>query len=439
MGANAPGLRSYSFRGRILFWYEIMHDTWNNSATAATPPSSASWSNRRPLMSIRFLHTADWQLGKTFAGIDDPQKRALVQQERIQVIRRIGEVARTHQIEFILVAGDLFDSSTASKATVSAACSAIGQLGIPVLVIPGNHDHGGPGGLWEQSFFQREHSSLAPNLRILLKPEPVELDSAWIFPCPLLRRAESTDTTAWLRWPEALARCSSDKARIVLAHGSTQEFTRQSDDDDTDSAAKNLIDLPRLPDGMFDYVALGDWHGTKRITPTAWFAGTPELDRFPKGEDHDPGNVLIVVADRGQTPVVTSVHTGRFGWREFSFDFAEDTTLAIFRERIETLIGQRANEDLLRLGLTGSLGVEAAGQLEQLLESLQARLLRLRLVNQVVVAPTTDEIQALTQRPSDPLTARVAFQLVACAAGTDETAASARIALRELYAACNRS
>ncbi len=389
-------------------------------------------------MSTRFLHTADWQLGKPFAGIEDPQKRALVQQERIQAIRRIGEVARAHQVEFILVVGDLFDSPTASRATVSAACSAIGQLGIPVLAIPGNHDHGGPGGIWNQGVFQREQASLAPNLRILLKPEPVEMGAAWIFPCPLLRRAESTDTTAWLRGPDALAGCPSDKVRIVLAHGSTQEFTSQSDDDEPESTANNQIDLTRLPAGELDYVALGDWHGTKQVAPAAWFSGTPELDRFPKGGDHDPGNVLIVVAGRGQTPTVTPVRVGRFGWHQVAFDFAEDSSLGLFQERIDGLFAQRANEDLLRLELSGSLGVEAAGQLEQSLESLQARLLRLKLTNNVVVAPTAEEVQALTQRPSDPLIARVAAQLVARAAGTDEAAASARIALREIHAACRQ-
>lgn len=314
-------------------------------------------------MTTRFLHTADWQLGKPFAGIEDPQKRALVQQERIQAIRRIGEVARAQQVEFILVAGDLFDSPTTNRATVSAACSAIGQLGIPVLAIPGNHDHGGPGGIWNQTFFQREQASLAPNLRILLKPEPVEMGAAWIFPCPLLRRAESTDTTAWLRNPGALAGCPSDKLRIVLAHGSTQEFTSQSDDDEAESSANNQIDLSRLPAEEFDYVALGDWHGTKQVAPAAWFSGTPELDRFPKGGDHDPGNVLIVVAGRGQTPTVTPVRVGRFGWHELAFDFAEDSSLGLFQERIDGLFAQRANEDLLRLELSGSLGVEAAGRL----------------------------------------------------------------------------
>ncbi len=386
---------------------------------------------------MKFLHTADWQLGKPFAGIDDPQKRALVHQERFQVIRRIGEVARAHQAEFILVAGDLFDSTTASKSTVSAACSAIGELGIPVLAIPGNHDHAGPGGLWDQGFFQREQAHLASNLRVLLDAEPVELDSAWILPCPLMRRAESNDTTAWLRQSEALAGCSADKTRIVLAHGSTQHFTSQADDDDADSAAANQLDLSRLPTAVFDYIALGDWHGTRQISPLAWYSGTPELDRFPKGVGYDPGNVLAVVAARAQPPTVTSLHTGRLRWHELSFDFAEDSSLTHFREQIDGLIGQRANEDLLRLELTGSLGVEAAGRLEQVLESIQARVLRLKLSNQVVVAPTTEEIQALTQRPLDPLTARVASQLVMRAAGTDDSAAWARIALRELFAACN--
>jgi DNA repair exonuclease SbcCD nuclease subunit len=388
---------------------------------------------------MKFLHTADWQLGKPFAGIVDPQKRALVQQERFQVIRRIGSAAKAHGAEFVLVAGDLFDSSTASKATVSAACSAIGQVGIPVLVIPGNHDHGGPGGIWEQSFFQREKESLAPNLRILLKPEPVELDGAWVFPCPLLRRAESNDTTAWLRSPEVLAGCLADKPRVVLAHGSTQRFTSQSEDDDSDSTATNQIDLSRLPAGTFDYIALGDWHGAKNITYNAWFSGTPETDRFPKGEDHDPGNVLAVVVERGQPPSVTPVRTCRLGWHQFAFDLIEDSSLAILQQRLDALVGQRANEDLLRLEITGSLGVQTANRLEELLESLQARLLRLKLTNKVVVAPTAEEIEALTQRPADPLISRVASQLVARANGNDEAAASARLALRELYAACNKN
>ncbi len=68
------------------------------------------------------------------------------------------------------MAGDLFDSASVDKATVAATCSAIGQIDLPVLVIPGNHDHGGPGSVWEQAFFVREQAALAPNLPYCVKP-----------------------------------------------------------------------------------------------------------------------------------------------------------------------------------------------------------------------------------------------------------------------------
>jgi len=43
-------------------------------------------------MSTRFLHTADWQLGKPFAGIAVAQKRALVQQQRMEAVRALGRI-----------------------------------------------------------------------------------------------------------------------------------------------------------------------------------------------------------------------------------------------------------------------------------------------------------------------------------------------------------
>jgi len=89
-------------------------------------------------MKLTFLHSADWQLGKPFAGVDDLQKRALLQNERFAVIKRLARIAKEHGAEFVLVAGDLFDSPQATKATVAAACSAIGTIGVPVFAIPGN-------------------------------------------------------------------------------------------------------------------------------------------------------------------------------------------------------------------------------------------------------------------------------------------------------------
>ncbi len=353
---------------------------------------------------------------------------------RIEAIGRIGAAAGEHGAAFIVVAGDLFDTTTADKATVSAACGAIGQLSLPVYVIPGNHDHGGPGCLWEQDFFRQEQEELAPNLEILLESSPLVRDDAVLLPCPLLRRHESTDPTTWLRGLDGDSTLPDDRPRIVIAHGSVQSF----DNPDPESGSTpNILDLSRLPGGTIDYIALGDWHGTKQISSMAWYSGTPEPDRFSKGDGNRPGQVLVVKASRGGAPEISEIPTARLCWQQLDFTLADDSSLGQLKNRVDELIGNRAGDTLLRLGLAGSLGIDASARLDGLLDAWRARLLRLKLSDKTVIAPSEEEIVLLTQRAEDPLMARVAERLVDVAAGKDADAEVARIALRELHATCN--
>ncbi len=182
-----------------------------------------------------------------------------------------------------MVAGDLFDSPTPSNSDVSAVCQAIGKLEIPVLVIPGNHDHGAPGSVWHSPFFLAEQQRRAANLQVLLERQPVELEEAVVLPCPLLRRSDSTDPTTWVRqlnWETLPAA----KPRILLAHGSVHGFAAADldADDDNPSSANNRLQLDGGLLEQVDYVALGDWHGLKQVNPRTWYSGTPEPDRFPR-------------------------------------------------------------------------------------------------------------------------------------------------------------
>lgn len=383
---------------------------------------------------MRILHTADWQIGKPFAGIDDPQKRSLVRQERIAAIDRLGEAARQAGAEFVVVAGDLFDSTTPEKATVSATCAAIGRIGLPVYGIPGNHDHGGPGSIWEQEFFRGEQAALSRNLQILLTPEPLELDHAVLFPCPLVRRQDAGDPTAWLRGLDYSA--YGNKPRIVVAHGSTQDFLTQDpgDDDGPEGGGTNRIALDRLPLADLDYIALGDWHGRKEAGSKAWYSGTPELDRFPKGGDHSPGYVLAVTVDRGVAPVVEPVQTARLGWHGVEHQFTDDASLTQMEAKMAGIICDRVNKDLVRMDLAGSLSIARFTHLDALLDKWRARLLRLKLDNQVRVAPSPEEIARLTSRGGDPLISRVATRLIEQMNRGAEEGEIARVALRELHA-----
>lgn len=388
---------------------------------------------------MKILHTADWQLGKPFASIQDEDNQALVRKARIDAITAIGNIAAAEKVAAVLVAGDLFDSPSAKASIVSAALAEMGKFPCPVYVIPGNHDHGGPGSVWSQAFFAKEQQKLAPNVVVCTASAPVVTEEFVLYPCPLSRRAESGDTTAWLREEGTIEAAAAALPRIVLAHGSVQGFSAGATDPEEDPGATNQIGLERLPMEEMDYVALGDWHGTKEIGPKAWYAGTPEYDRFPKGDAYTAGQVLVVEVERGKLPKVVPHQTGQLTWHEHDWEFHADNDLDRLSGWIAATFAARTQKDLLKLNLRGALGLEASRRLDGLLEQLRARLLRVKLVNDTVLAPTEEELSAFAGDATNPLIARVARALGAHAREHPEEADRAQLALRELYLMRNRS
>jgi DNA repair exonuclease SbcCD nuclease subunit len=385
-------------------------------------------------MSVKFVHTADLQLAKPYGSIQDETKRVKLKDVRFEVFTSIKKMVEEHGAKFVVIAGDMFDSTTPTNYEVSQACSLIGAINVPVYVIPGNHDHGGKGSVWYQDFFIKEQPRLAPNLIILLEPKAIEIDHAILFPCPLLRRHEYDDLTSWLSIIDTSVFPAS-KPKIVIAHGTTQDFSSVSTLDD-EYDVPNFIDLARLPENEFDYIALGDWHGTKKVGNKAWYAGTPEIDRFIKGAENKPGHVLLVEADCKKAPVVTEIRTTKVEWYEKEFEFIDENSLNIFIAEIKALFGTRVAEDLLKLTLTGHLGLADFTKLEEQITTLESRMINLKLDNRVSITPTKDEIESLKNRLSDPLISSVADKLIQASMLGNEDAEIATVALRELYSAC---
>jgi len=384
---------------------------------------------------LTFIHTADWQLGKPFAGIGDAAKRARVQQERIDALRRIRDAVRARQAKFVVVAGDLFDSPTPTKTTVAQSLGVIGEFGVPVYAIPGNHDHGGLDGLWDQPFFKQEHANRAPNFQVLLERKPVVLDEAVLIPCPLLRRHETDDPTAWVRDLDFTS--YGDTPRIVIAHGSTTIFGGQADGEDVGGPV-NTIAIERLPLADLDYVALGDWHGFTVAGPKSWYSGTHETDRFPK-TDQLPGRVACVTVSRGTRPVVEALVTGRLQWIAHELSMNEDGPRQC--EQMLTAATADAGFDacLVDLSLRGSVSLAARRELDAVLESWSHRLLRLDVDDAVLLEPSPDEIHDLANRPGDPIISRVAGELARRLEGGGADVADVRQAINILHSLCTAS
>lgn len=384
---------------------------------------------------LTFIHTADWQLGKPFAGISDSAKRARVQQERIDALRRIRDAVRARQAKFVVVAGDLFDSPTPTKTTVAQSLGVIGEFGVPVYAIPGNHDHGGLDGLWDQPFFKQEHANRAPNFQVLLERKPVVLDEAVLIPCPLLRRHETDDPTAWVRDLDFTP--YGDTPRIVIAHGSTTIFGGQADGEDVGGPV-NTISIERLPLADLDYVALGDWHGFTAAGPKSWYSGTHETDRFPK-KDQLPGRVACVTVSRGTRPVVEALVTGRLQWIAHELGINDDGP----RQCEQTLTAATADAGfdacLVDLSLRGSVSLAARRELDAVLESWSHRLLRLDVDDAVLLEPSPNEIHDLANRPGDPIISRVAGELARRLEGGGADVADVRQAINILHSLCTAS
>jgi len=56
---------------------------------------------------MRFLHTADWQIGMKASHVGEAGTR--IRDERVAAARRVVETARGAKVDFILVAGDTFE------------------------------------------------------------------------------------------------------------------------------------------------------------------------------------------------------------------------------------------------------------------------------------------------------------------------------------------
>lgn len=86
---------------------------------------------------MRLLHTSDWHVGKTLKG-----HSRLDEQE--QVLREIVAIAREHEVDAVLIAGDLYDTAAPSaqaQQLVIRTLMGLARTGAEVIAIAGNHDH----------------------------------------------------------------------------------------------------------------------------------------------------------------------------------------------------------------------------------------------------------------------------------------------------------
>jgi len=327
---------------------------------------------------IKLLHTADWQIGKQY-GQFDTDEAALLAEARFAVVERLAQLAVAHDVDAVLVAGDVFDAQGVADKTIHRLFNSMAAFSGPWVLIPGNHDAGLAESVWTRA---ARLNAVPPNAHVCLRPEPLLLPSLGlaILPAPLTQRHTHNDLTEWF----AAAQVPPGLFRVGLAHGSVQGILAE----DIDSS--NPIAAARAEQAALDYLALGDWHGCKQVDARTWYSGTPESDRFKANAS---GQALIVsLSEPGNLPSVAQHTTGQYRWREDPVDLQVPSDIDAVLQQLAEL----TSADVVSLSLTGRIELpgrrrlmDAIGQARGRVRSLVADLSALRF------EPTAEDIGAL--------------------------------------------
>ena len=326
----------------------------------------------------KILHTADWQIGRLY-GAFDPDDAVPLAEARFTAVERLAALASAEAVDAVVVAGDVFDAQTVSARTLRRLFNALEGFQGPWLMIPGNHDAALAESVWTHA---ARLGALPTHLHLALQPRTVELPQSRIalLCAPLTQRHTYGDLTEWFD----TAATPEGWLRVGVAHGAVQGLLAQ----DIDSA--NPIAPDRARRARLDYLALGDWHGTRRIDERTWYSGTPEPDRF---KANDAGQALLVDLGRpGETPQVRAVSTAQFRWQQIrhTLDVASDL------QALLAALAQANANDVLEVIVSGRVDLASHLRLQQALGAAEARVRCLRRdLGALQLAPTADDIAKL--------------------------------------------
>ncbi|MCL8251015.1 exonuclease SbcCD subunit D [Aeromicrobium fastidiosum] len=236
---------------------------------------------------MRILHTSDWHVGRTFHG-----HSTLAALD--EVVEAMARVVHEHDVDVVVVAGDVYDSSTPSADAVDLLNSILLRLrdaGATVVLTSGNHDS--PARLGTMSAF-----AAAAGVHVVTNPaqitQPVTLDDehgpVHVYGIPFLEPARLRHV-----WSDAPMRSQKDVLTramqlvradlaerggrsVVLAHTFVQGVEGESCDSERDIVGTTVGGVDKVPvpvlDGV-DYAALGHIHGRAQLSPHVRYSGAP--------------------------------------------------------------------------------------------------------------------------------------------------------------------
>ncbi|WP_414660746.1 metallophosphoesterase family protein [Horticoccus sp. 23ND18S-11] len=332
---------------------------------------------------FRFLHSADWQLGARFAQFG--AKGAVLRAARLTTLRRVLALAHEHNVDAMIIAGDLFEDNQVDEALVVETVELFGAFpSVPIFILPGNHDPAtGPDSVWQRKPFLR-----APgHVHVLMQAGITALGAGvHLLASPLHQKLSTVDPS--LKLVELAATLPADAIAIGVTHGAPAIEGKHQPNDFP-------IALNAASRAGLDYLAIGHWHnwladtdGGRIVMP-----GTPEPDQFA---NERCGHVALVeIAGHGQPPRVQPLPVSTLTWKALTLDFlAPEASRASLDAELARL-RPAAARTVVRITLAGTASPAQLTAVRATLDEALAPFLVGQIVDRTRVALSPVELDAL--------------------------------------------
>lgn len=305
---------------------------------------------------VRFIHSADWQIGMTRHFLSD-ESQSRYAEARLESVRRIARMAADQHCDFAVVAGDVFESNLLDRRVVARALDALTEFTVPVVLLPGNHDPLiGAGSVWDSPAFA---AGCPPQVSVLRDTTPVRVPGSEVEVVGAVWHSKRPigDLVA-----AALADLTPGNApRVLVGHGAVDHGSP----DPGDPALIRLATLEAaLADGRIAYAALGDRHSTTQVGATGrvWYAGTPLVTDYT---EEMPNHVLLVELE-GDRVTVTPTAVGDWHFRTAAFAVHSDADLAQPQQWLAGLPDKR--RCVAKLSFVGTVSLATKIRLDALVD-----------------------------------------------------------------------
>ncbi|MGF1585093.1 MAG: exonuclease SbcCD subunit D [Bacteroidales bacterium] len=299
------------------------------------------------MIKLKFVHTADLHLDTPFKGLSEwnPLLAGKLKDATYKSFSNIIDLCIAEEVDFLIVAGDIFDSESSSLAAQIRFIDELKRLsgmGIQTYFLCGNHDYLGswvknfslPEGVFrfgsesvERFTFSRNGSKIADIYGISYETSHISENLV----------------------PQYLKGENPAPFSIAVLHGMADIVGR--DENCAPFRVKDILSRP------FDYWALGHVHAARVLSrdPLVVYPGNPQGRDF--GEKGPKGCTLVEMTS-GMKPEVKFVPVQQVRFEDLEIDLTGHNDITILKEVIEEGKSQlaatgRGSGLILRISLVG--------------------------------------------------------------------------------------